>query len=245
MQNFQNKLWRILSLGLSFLLLSGCLVTPVKDTSKFYALGLHSLPQEPSPEQNYEILEEQPFKIDFQVTSLPSYLRKSQLMVQISKHEVQFNEFHRWAEPLEAGLTRIILPLLRNAILEAHRHRNSSPETTLADSSNGNSPPSPSLSPKTLKVKLSIEELKVDLSRQDILLQGSTSIGYKKRNGTPRPLTGQESFHHLTILEKLPDVVMESTLSWEKVVEALEGILKNLGNRIASLCSQYIIQNNL
>jgi hypothetical protein len=155
---------------------------------------------------------------------------------------VQFDEFHRWAEPLEEGLMRIILPLLRNAILEAYRHpisvsQNVSPDE---DSSKLSLPP-----PKTLKVKLSVEELKVDLSRPDIVFQGEVSISSKKRDEASYRLTKQESSHHLVMSEKLSDAIMASSVSWGKVVEAMEGILKNVGNRIANLCAQYVVQNNL
>jgi uncharacterized lipoprotein YmbA len=241
MQSFKNTSWRALSTGLSLLFLPGCLVTPVKDTSKFYTLGLHSLPGE-SPQKGCEILQELPIKIDFQVTSLPSYLRKSQLMIQLSEHEVQFDEFHRWAEPLEEGLARMILPPLRNAILEAHQRPTPTSENVSPDED-----PSklPLPSPETLKVRLSVEELKVDISQQDIVFQGEVSISYKKREGTSYCLTKQESSHHLVMSEKLSDAITASSISWEKVVEAMEEILKNVGNRVASLCAQYVVQNNL
>lgn len=216
-------------------------MTPVKDTSKFYALGLHSLPEE-SPFKGCETLEESPIKIDFQVTSLPSYLRKSQLMIQLSEHEVQFDEFHRWAEPLEEGLMRIILPLLRHAVWEAFQHPISVPENTLPHE---DSPKPPSTSPKILKVTLSVEELKIDISRQDIVFQGEVSISSKKRDEVSYRLTKQESSHRLIVAEKLSDVLTAFSISWGKVVEAMEGVLKNVGNRIANLCAQHVVQNNL
>jgi uncharacterized lipoprotein YmbA len=240
MQSFKNTWWRALSTGLSLLFLPGCLVTPVKDTSKFYALGLHSLPGE-SPQKGCEILQELLIKIDFQVTSLPSYLRKSQLMIQLSEHEVQFDEFHRWAEPLEEGLARVILPTLRNAILKTYQPPIPVPENVSPDEDPSKLP----LPPETLKVRLSVEELKVDISQQGIVFQGEVSISSKKRDGTSYRLTKQESSHHLVMSEKLSDAITASSISWEKVVEAMEGVLKNVGNRVANLCAQYVVQNNL
>ncbi|MDR2419959.1 MAG: PqiC family protein [Puniceicoccales bacterium] len=226
---------------MSLLFLPGCLVTPVKDTSKFYALGLHSLSEE-SSSKGHEIPEKLPIKIDLQVTSLPSYLRKSQLMIQLSEHEVQFDEFHRWAEPLEEGLMRIILPPLRNAIAEAYQHPISVPENILPHEDFSKLP---STSPKILKVTLSVEELKVDISRQDIIFQGEVSISSKKKDEVSYRLTKQESSHRLIVAEKLSDVLTASSISWGKVVEAMEGVLKNVGNRIANLCAQHVGQNNL
>ena len=140
-------------------------MTPVKDTSKFYALGLRSLSEE-SPQKGCEILQELSIKVDFQVTSLPSYLRKSQLMIHLSEHEVQFDEFHRWAEPLEEGLARMILPPLRNVILKTYQ-----PPIPVPENVSPNEDPS-KLPPETLKVRLSVEELKVDISQQNIVFQG-------------------------------------------------------------------------
>ena len=133
----------------------------------------------------------------------------------------------------------MILSPLRNAILKTYQPPIPVPENV---SSNDDSPKLP---PETLKVRLSVEELKVDISQQNIVFQGEVSISSKKRDGASYCLTKQESSHHLVMFEKLSDAITASSISWEKVVEAMEGVLKNVGNRVASLCAQYVVQNNL
>jgi uncharacterized lipoprotein YmbA len=219
------------------LLLPGCLVTPVKDTSKFYALGMHSpFLNESTLQQQGEILTEQPIKIDFQVTSLPSYLRKSPLMIQLSEHEVRFDEFHRWAEPVEEGLIRIIVPLLREAALKAYAQRQQTSSST-------GSEPSESSSPKLLKVKLSLKEMKVDISRQNILFKGGVTLSFKQKDASFYRNAVKGLSYHLEYSREISDIKTGPNFSWEKVITAMEMLLKEVGNRMAELCFQYVTQN--
>jgi hypothetical protein len=222
---------------LLFLFLPGCLVTPVKDMSRFYALGMHFPSSDESAlQQNGEILREQPIKIDFQVTYLPSYLRKSPLMVQLSEHEVRFDEFHRWAEPVEEGLMRIIAPLLREAALKAYFQRQQAP------SSNGGGLSGFS-SPKLLKVKLSLKEMKVDISRQSIFFKGGVTLSFKQKDASFYGNAIKGLSYHLEYSKGISDIKMGPNFSWEKVIIAMEVLLKEVGNRVAELCFHYVAQN--
>jgi hypothetical protein len=222
--------------------MSGCLITPVKDSSKFYALGIGSSlpkpPEELAQPKNYTALEEQPIKVDFRVISLPTYLRHAPLMVQISEHELHFDEFHRWAEPIEEGLKRIIVPRLYRATSVAHHQPQPSPLAPSDDASENS--PQPSLFPqKVFRIKLSLEELKVDLSHQVVVAQGEITISLKEKGSTSLHAL-QEDSHRFALSKEIFDIVNQ-TISWERAIEALEGLIKELGDHVAHLC-EYMLQ---
>jgi len=232
--------WRVLPVLLP-LLLSGCLFTPLKDPSKFYALGISDgdkIPAGTAPSPDRAALREEPVVLDFRVTSLPSYLRKAPLMLQRSAHELQFDEFHRWAEPVEEGIARIVLPLLRGALREACRL--APPEAVGADPADGDVPPSPPSPEKTLKLRLALEELKVDLSRQIAVVQGEVTLSLRTRDGVARVHTTPERSWHLALCEKVPDLPGDPAVVWEKVLKAMEEAVRKLGQRLAGLCSRFV-----
>lgn len=52
--------------------------------------------------------------------NLESYLRKPQVALRVQPHEVKYDEFNRWAEPLERNITRVIAENLRAALSTDH-----------------------------------------------------------------------------------------------------------------------------
>jgi uncharacterized lipoprotein YmbA len=41
---------------------------------------------------------------------LPRYLDRSQMILRLSAHAISLDEYNRWAEPLDAGVTRLLRP---------------------------------------------------------------------------------------------------------------------------------------
>jgi uncharacterized lipoprotein YmbA len=242
MKCFKTLSPRLGLLGLLFLSLSGCLLGPVRDRSKFYALGIAQYPEKASGGADSSGPEAEPIAVDFQVISLPSYLRKPQLMRQRSGHELEFDEFHRWAEPVEEGIARIIRPQLRRAVAEAHRRPQAEP--VMPDSGQGEGRESSPFLSQTLRVKLSLEELKWDLSQRKVTVRGEVSLNLKGKDRASRLHMTPECSYSLALDETVA-VTSDQETAWEEVVRALEKATERLGQHLARLCSQYVGQNSL
>ncbi|MDR3143820.1 MAG: PqiC family protein [Puniceicoccales bacterium] len=245
MKPFNSLSPRLGLLGLLSTLLSGCLVTPVRDRSQFYALGIAHYPEKSQEEvqgqEDSPALKAEAIAVDFQVISLPNYLRKPQLMRQRSGHEMEFDEFHRWAEPVEEGIARIVRPQLRRAVAEAYRQTLADP--VVADSGKGEGQESPILS-QTLRVKLSLEELKLDLAQQRVVTRGEVSMGLKGKDRASRIRLTPECSYSFALDEKV-DIASKQETAWEELVSALEKATEQLGQHLASFCSKYVRQNSL
>lgn len=89
-------------LAAAMVLSSGCISVPASREPSFY--GISAL-------QEHEI---KPLKLssDFAVAvsglKIPGYLDRPQIVTQDKDHQMRFAQFHRWAEPLDEGLTRVV-----------------------------------------------------------------------------------------------------------------------------------------
>ncbi|MDR2377334.1 MAG: PqiC family protein [Puniceicoccales bacterium] len=242
MKHLQTLSPRLGLLGFLFISLSGCLLGPVRDRSKFYALGIAGHPEKASGEADSSGPEAEAIAVDFQVISLPSYLRKPQLMRQRSGHELEFDEFHRWAEPVEEGIARIIRPQLRKAVAEARRRPRAEP--VMPDSGQGEGRESSPFLSRRLRVKLSLEELKWDLSQRKVTVRGEVSLNLKGKDRASRLHVTPERSYALALDEKV-DITPDQETAWEEVVRALEKATERFGQHLADLCSKYVEQNSL
>lgn len=100
--------------SLFVLLASACLFSacnlipePREDPTRYYTLNLSPeiAPAMPAAGQG--------LKIGLRAIDVPAYLRKGVLAVREVDTELRFNEYARWAEPLEAGLTRLLVTQLQ------------------------------------------------------------------------------------------------------------------------------------
>lgn len=97
------------------LLLAGCcgFLTPKLDPTQFYILQ--------SP-QGYEHspcclkTHVQPLSLGIARIRFPAYLQPMNMAKQVSCHELVYSEFHRWAEPLEEGFSRVLADHLRSEL---------------------------------------------------------------------------------------------------------------------------------
>ena len=96
-----------MAVSLLLLLMAGCNVVPPpqEDPSRFYILSGPAAPaaaQAPSG-----------FKIALRAVRVDGYLRRKEMVVRTGENEVTFQDYHRWAEPLESSVGRV----LRQALL--------------------------------------------------------------------------------------------------------------------------------
>ena len=95
---------RLAALGL--LAIAGCNVVPPaqEDTTRYFVLSDSGLPPvipgEASPAGT--------LRIGLRTVRLEGYLKGRQMIVRNGANEVRFEDFRRWAEPLDAAVTRIV-----------------------------------------------------------------------------------------------------------------------------------------
>lgn len=101
-------------LALPLILLQGCLnLNPKVQPVHFYALKAEAasnprLPLQPSRPQPIGVL---PIQI-------PAYLKSNKLAFERTPPEIQYEEYHRWAEPLPEGIARTLADNLRTLFPE-------------------------------------------------------------------------------------------------------------------------------
>lgn len=86
----------------ALLLLAGCslLPAPQPDTTRYFVLGSRAEPSL-APEAGAVRLGLRPVEV-------PAYLRNKAIAIRRGDHEVGYAADARWAEPLEAGVTRVL-----------------------------------------------------------------------------------------------------------------------------------------
>jgi uncharacterized lipoprotein YmbA len=98
-----KSLSRLLLPASVLLLLAGCQVIPEprEDPTRYYTLGASHTAVADTPAA-------EPFTVGLLPVELPAYLRKGLLVVRKGDNELRFSDYERWAEPLEAGITRLL-----------------------------------------------------------------------------------------------------------------------------------------
>ncbi len=102
---------RLAAAGL--LALAGCNVIPPaqEDATRYFVLsGATPAAAEPGQAPAGSTL-----RIGLRTVRLESYLSKRQMVVRAGPNEVRFEDFRRWAEPLDAAITRIVRARLLSA----------------------------------------------------------------------------------------------------------------------------------
>jgi uncharacterized lipoprotein YmbA len=86
--------------AVALLLLAACSLPAVQpDTTRFYLLTATAAQAEAGASAQ---------RISLRPVAVPEYLRGRLIEVRVGENEVRFMDAARWAEPLEAGLTRVI-----------------------------------------------------------------------------------------------------------------------------------------
>ena len=90
---------------------SGCaFFQPQTDPTRFYVLTVpHALTNEVTEAAAGQ------WKLGIQLAEVPAYLQTRFMVVRTGTNEIHFAEFDRWAEPLDAGLSRVIKATLGSA----------------------------------------------------------------------------------------------------------------------------------
>ncbi|HEB77329.1 MAG TPA: membrane integrity-associated transporter subunit PqiC, partial [Methylothermaceae bacterium] len=101
---------RILILSLS-LWLSGCTIAGKSPPSRFYILPG---PEAARPMSRIKLV------IAIAPVRLPKYLHRPQIVTVRRDGVIELAEFHRWAEPLTAGFTRVLRAGLANRLPQSH-----------------------------------------------------------------------------------------------------------------------------
>lgn len=98
----KKVLWLLGAFGL-WLLLSGCaVVRPVEDSTRFYVLDAGEYePLEPEPRENAVV-------VGLARTRVARYLESPGIAVRERGYELKFSSRHRWAEPLESAIGRLV-----------------------------------------------------------------------------------------------------------------------------------------
>jgi len=93
---------RILVPGLlaALALLSGCLSLGGSDVASFYLLS--SIPRQASASQG------RPLVVGVGPIDVPEYLNRPQIVTRIGPNQLRLAEFHKWAEPLDNGIARVL-----------------------------------------------------------------------------------------------------------------------------------------
>ncbi|MFA7005433.1 MAG: PqiC family protein [Verrucomicrobiia bacterium] len=91
--------------------LSGCAVMqPQADPSRFYVLTVPSATPERAAEG-----ESKRWKLGLRPVEVPAYLRSKAMAVRTGANEIHFEDFDRWAEPLDQGIGRVMKETLSSA----------------------------------------------------------------------------------------------------------------------------------
>lgn len=98
--------FRILRLALVAVLLAGCgsVLAPRPDRTRYYMLSQ-------SPTENLQVQPVSPrdLVVGIGPLRLPDYLARSERVVRLGDNQLRFMQEERWAEPLEAGIGRVLL----------------------------------------------------------------------------------------------------------------------------------------
>jgi uncharacterized lipoprotein YmbA len=107
--------------------MSGCaLWQPRTDPTRFYVL---TVPQSvPGDVKEVDVVK---WRLGFRLTEIPAYLQTRFMVVRTGTNEIHFAEFDRWAEPLDAGIGRVLKETLASAPNVASVAANSHGEGTL------------------------------------------------------------------------------------------------------------------
>jgi len=107
--------------------LSGCaFLQPQPDPTRFYVLtGPHALTTNATEGQIER------WRLGLRLAEAPAYLQTKFMVVRTGTNEIHFAEFDRWAEPLDAGISRVMKETLSSASNVASVTANSHGEDTL------------------------------------------------------------------------------------------------------------------
>ncbi|GAB1489798.1 hypothetical protein MASR2M8_22520 [Opitutaceae bacterium] len=92
-----------LLLGIAAIGLAGCQIIPdaAPDPTRFYVLTGPSLQQVSTAQPG-------PLSLGLKAVNLAPYLRGRSMLVRAGEHEITYNDYARWAEPLDQGISRIL-----------------------------------------------------------------------------------------------------------------------------------------
>jgi uncharacterized lipoprotein YmbA len=92
-----------LLLGVAVIGLAGCQIIPeaAPDPTRFYVLTGPSLQQATRAQLG-------PLSLGLKAVNLAPYLRGRSMLVRAGEHEITYNDYARWAEPLDQGISRIL-----------------------------------------------------------------------------------------------------------------------------------------
>lgn len=81
---------------------SGCNVVPPPqaDSTRYFVLSAAEMPSVQAPAGT--------LRIGIKTVRLESYLNRKEMVVRAGANEVRFEDYRRWADPLDASLTRIV-----------------------------------------------------------------------------------------------------------------------------------------
>lgn len=100
---------RHITLAAALLAIAGCSIVPQPkaDPTRYYVLTTPAANNTPQASGN-ETISSKPF-LALRAIEIPAYLRTRQnIAVRHGTNEIVYQEFSRWAETLEAGITRIV-----------------------------------------------------------------------------------------------------------------------------------------
>lgn len=84
------------------LALPGCLIPEAQpDRTHYYVLNGRPAAEAPAPAASA-------WRVAIRPIAVPEFLRSRKIAVRVAENEVRYSEEARWAEPLEAGLTRAL-----------------------------------------------------------------------------------------------------------------------------------------
>ena len=93
--------------------LSGCaFLSPKADPTRFYVLTAPASTPARNGEEEFKH-----WQVRLNRVEMPAYLRTRFMVVRTGTNEIHFEEFERWAEPLDEGIKRVM-----EETLEANRH---------------------------------------------------------------------------------------------------------------------------
>jgi uncharacterized lipoprotein YmbA len=99
----QALLLSLAALAGSFLFSSCSIIPePKDDPTRYYSLSLPARTENKAPNELNGL------RIGLRPIEMPSYLKKGLLVVREGESEVRYNDYSRWAEPLDAGIFRLL-----------------------------------------------------------------------------------------------------------------------------------------
>lgn len=96
---------------LALMLLAGCSVIPEPqaDATRYFVLTERGLGEGVVPDHAAGL------RVGLKAVALPAYLDKGSLVVRRGDNEVDYRDYARWAEPLAAGIARVLSAQLRTS----------------------------------------------------------------------------------------------------------------------------------